>query len=192
MTLRPIRALGVLAFAGAAVAAPTATAAATHTVDCRGSGTRCTATFPLRGTHTRDTLVVLLTDTDLALRSIVPSSPKLPAVYGFGGFSTRLGGSEFRAVLLRSGVAPAGATITFTFAVPPAMRACGGAQRVMAHGVSCATARTAAAQCVAGTGPTAGRWPRIFQVDDTVSFQGGTRRVTFTPGSAGATCVPVG
>ncbi len=176
--------------------------AATHTATCRGSGDRCTATFALRGTHSGDRLVVRVTDTDLQLRSIVPSSASLTAKYGFGGFSTQVGGSQFTARLLRNGRVPRGATIAFTFFVPPTMRSCGDAQvtaggtnvrvaDVQAHGVGCGQARRIAAGCVAGTGPSTTGWT-IFQVDDLVTFQRVGRRVSFVAGGAGATCVPVG
>lgn len=191
--------------AGAALALlalPATAAAATRTASCAGGADRCTATFALRGTESGDRLVVRLPDTDLQLRSIAPSKPSLTAAYGFGGFSTREGGSLFRATLLRNGPVGRGATITFTFDVPPAMRACGGARidaggttvrirDVQGHGLSCAAARQAAGQCVAGTGPKGRGWT-IFQVDDLVSLRRGDRRVTFDARGSGATCVPVG
>jgi hypothetical protein len=80
MSRRPF-AVG-LAATLALLALPAAAQAATHTATCVGSSQRCTATFPLRGTHTGDRLVVQLPDTDLQLRSIVPSSPSLPSSTG--------------------------------------------------------------------------------------------------------------
>lgn len=201
MTSRRLRRIG-LGAAIALLAGPACALAATHTATCQGSSDRCTATFSLNGTRTGDRLVVRLPDTDLQLRSIVPSSKSLTATYGFGGFSTRLGGSLLQARLLRFGRVPRDATVAFTFFVPPAMRSCGDASidvagstvrlgDVRAHGLSCAAARRIAGQCVAGTGPTATAWT-IFRVDDQVTFQRRDRRVSFVAGDAGATCVPVG
>jgi hypothetical protein len=191
-----------LAAAALVLLLPAAAGAATHTIDCRGSGTRCTATVPLAGTKTGDRVVVRLTDTDLALRSILPSSPSLTAKYGFGGFSTRLGGSEFVALLLRDGSVGRDANVRLTFDVPPDMRPCadatvdvgGGASvrltGLAVHGLRCAAGRRLATECVSATGPGQG-WT-AFQVDRTVTLRRGARRVAFTAPAGGATCVPVG
>jgi hypothetical protein len=202
MTMRLTRAAGLIA-ATLAIALPAAAAdAATHTADCRGSATACTATFPLKGTRTTDRLVVRLPDTDLQLRSILPSSPSVAARYGFGGLSMRLGGSQLRAVLLRNGTVSSGAAVRFTFFVAPTMHPCSMPPldvgdttiRIVAmqtHGVTCASARKVVRACISATG-TVGRWPQILQVDDTVIFQSGSRRITFTAPDGGATCVPSG
>jgi hypothetical protein len=196
---------GVIAAAAVVTAiavAPSAAQAATHTATCQGSSKRCTATFPLRGTHTGDRLVVRLPDTDLQLRSITPSAQALTSKYGFGGFSSSLGGSLLTARLLRFGAVPRTAKIAFTFTVPPDMKVCGDVpitvagsklvvQDLQAHGLSCAAARRVASQCIGATGPDGATWT-IFRVDDLVTLRSGSRRVSFVAGKAGATCVPVG
>jgi hypothetical protein len=100
------------------------------------------------------------------------------------------------------GRVPRGASVSFAFFVPPEMRSCGDARftvdgatvrvgDVQASGVGCTAARRLARQCVTGTGPGTTAWT-IFQVEDLVSLQRRSRRVTFAAGKAGATCVPVG
>jgi hypothetical protein len=174
-----------------ALAVPAAASAATHTQTCSGpSASRCTATFALRGAKTGDRLVVRLPDTDLAIRRITPSPASLTQSYGFEGFSTRLGGSEFVAKLLILGAVPSGGRITFAFAVAPTMRSCGTSSDVQAHGVSCATAKRLANACVMGTGPGSA-WT-VFEVSGQVTLQRGGDRITFDPPHGGATCVPAG
>jgi hypothetical protein len=183
------------------VALPATASAADHTVACRGSADRCTATFPLHGAHTGDRVVVQLTDTDLALRSIVPSSRSLRARYGFAGFSMRLGGSEFLARLIVDGKVPAGAAIRFTFAVPPAMRSCGGYHfpidgsvirlgDLQVRGLSCGGGRRVARRCVSGMSP--GRGWTVFQVDDTVTLRRHAQRLSFDLRNVRASCAPSG
>lgn len=200
MTARLLRCIGVAA-AALLVALPAAALAASRTATCTGSTQRCSATFPLSGTKTGDRLVVRLPDTDLQLRSIVPSSPSLTSVYGFGGFSMRQGGSVFRAKLIVLDRIPAQASVSFTFAVPPRMRSCGDYSfeidgspirlgDLEAHRVSCKAARRLANHCVSATGPGAG-WT-IFAVDRSITLQRRTQRVSFDLLNVNASCAPSG
>lgn len=184
----------------ALVAAPAAHAK-TRTVACVGGATSCTATVKLAGLKHLDRVAINLTDTDLALRSITPSTPSLPASYGFGGMSTRLGGSQLVVRFLIIPPVPKGGSVRFRFSVPPKMTACGddrftvGGTRVRikdveAHGVGCMGARRVAEGCVSGTGPGQ-RWVPL-QVDDTVILWRGRQRITFDASTAPATCVPSG
>ena len=191
-----------LAAAAMTAALPATASAADRTVPCTGGGERCVATVPLEGASTGDRIVVELSDTDLELRSIVPSEPSLTEAYGFAGFSTRLGGSEFVADLVITGPIPAGATIAMTFATPPRMRNCGpmrfrtaGAtirlRGVQARGLTCRAAKRVSRRCVSGRGPGGTGWT-IFQVDDRVTLQRRGERVAFTLGNVRASCAPSG
>jgi len=200
MTVRTLSCLG----AGAAallLGLPAATAAKTRTADCTGGPQRCTATFPLAGLKTGDRLVARLSDTDLQLTAVLPSSPQVQAATGFGGFSMRLGGSEFVAKLIVAGPVPRGGRVTFRFAVPPRMRSCGDVRfssgdatirlrDVEARGLGCRPARRVARNCVSGVGPGPG-WSAL-QVDRTVILRRRAQRVTFDLVNVNASCAPSG
>ena len=179
-----------------------AASAKTRTIACAGGADRCTATLALAGLKSGDRVIVNLTDTDLQLRAITPSAPKVQAAYGFGGLSTRLGGSQFVARMLINPPVPAGATVRFRFAVPPKMTACGDdrftidgsaihLRDVQARGLDCLAARRAVEGCVSGVGPGRG-FASVLQVDDLVILQGKGRRVTFGLGDAPSSCAPSG
>jgi len=196
--------IAALAGAGAVAAAglPAAAQAADRTVQCQGGANRCVATVPLEGAATGDRIIVELTDTDLELQSIVPSEPSLTASYGFAGFSTQMGGSEFVAKLVITGPIPAGASIAMTFAVPPRMRDCGNLRfridgapirlrDVQARGLGCKPAKRIARRCVSGRGPGGSGWT-IFEVDDRVTLSRRAQRVAFTLGNVRQSCAPSG
>jgi hypothetical protein len=199
----PARLLPCLGAGAAALllALPGAAAAKTRTVDCTGSPQRCTATFPLGGLDTGDRLVARLTDTDLQLRAVTPSSARVQAAIGFSGFSMRLGGSVFVARLNVAGPVPAGGRVRFTFAVPPRMRYCGDFRfeidsspvrlaDLQAHGLTCRAARRVARNCVSGIGP--GRGWGALEVDRTVILRRRAQRVTFDLRNVNASCAPSG
>jgi hypothetical protein len=180
---------------------PATAAAKTRTVDCQGSSQRCTAVFPVAGLDSGDRLVARLTDTDLQLRAVVPSSPKVQAAIGFAGFSMRLGGSEFVARIVVAQRPPAGARVRFRFAVAPRMRSCGDVRfasggatvrlsDVEARGLRCRSARRVARNCVSGIGPGAGWTP--LQVDDTVILTRRAQRIAFDLVNVRASCAPSG
>jgi hypothetical protein len=200
MTARLLTCLGAVSVTALGALAPGAYAK-TRTVDCTGSDQRCTASFPLSGLKTGDRLVARLTDTDLQLRAVTPSSPSLQQFYGFSSFSMRLGGSEFVARIIITERPPRRGRVQFSFAVPPRMRDCGDfrfgldGSRIRlddleARGVSCARARRVARGCVDGTGPGSG-WGAL-EVDDTVILQRRAQRVTFDLVDVKSSCAPSG
>jgi hypothetical protein len=79
----------------AAAAAPAASAAGKQTVTCKGSGDRCVATISLAGGASNERVVIRLTDTDLKLVSVKPSSRSLRQAYDLSHGRFRLGGSEY-------------------------------------------------------------------------------------------------
>jgi hypothetical protein len=195
------RLLPLIGAAAVLASLPATAAAKTRTVDCEGSAQRCTATFPLAGLKSGDRLVARLTDTDLQLRAVVPSSAKVQAAIGFGGFSMRLGGSEFVAKLVVAERPPAGARVRFRFAVPPRMRSCGNVRfasgdetirlgDVQARGLRCRGARRIARNCVSGVGP--GRGWEALQVDRSVILTRRDQRVTIDLLNVNASCAPSG
>lgn len=193
--------LPVAALAAVLATLPATAAAKTRTVDCDGSAQRCTATFPLAGLKTGDRLVARLTDTDLQLRAVVPSSRRVQAAVGFAGFSMRLGGSEFVANLVVAQRPPAGARVRFRFAVAPRMRSCGDVRfraggatirldDVQALRLACRSARRVARRCVSGIGPGPGWTP--LQVDRTVILTRRAQRIAFDLVNVDASCAPSG
>ena len=188
-------ALALVAFGASAAHAKT------RTVSCVGGATACTANVKLAGLKTGDQVVINLTDTDLALRSITPSGNPVSAAYGIERLSTRMGGSQFVARLLINPPVPPAGRVRFRFAVPPKMRDCGDSRftiggtqvritDIETHGAGCLAARRVAEGCVSGVGPGRGWVP--WQVDDTVILWRGQQRVTFNAAGVPATCVPSG
>jgi hypothetical protein len=181
--------------------APAAAQAKTRVVTCVGGANACRATVALAGLKTGDRIVINLTDTDLVLKAITPSSTKAQGAYGFDGMSTRMGGSQFVANILINPPVPKGATVTFSFAVPPKSTACGDDQftidgasirllAIQATNIGCLAARRAAEGCVNGTGPGPG-WT-VLAVNDQVILQRKRQRVTFGLGTTRQSCAPSG
>ena len=196
MGRRPLLLVALVALA----AAPCAQAR-TRTVACVGGPHGCAATVALAGLASGDRVVIDLSDTDVQLAAITPSSPRVQAAYGFAGLSTRQGGSQFVARMLIVPPVPKGATVRLRFAVPPASTACGDDQftidgsavrltDIQASRIGCLGARRAAEGCVSGVGPGP-RWTAL-EVDDQVILQRGRQRVAFRLGVTRSSCAPSG
>jgi hypothetical protein len=112
-------ALAVGALAVGILVTPGLAQAKTVSIVCKGGTSSCKAVLGVAGGASREKVKITLSDTDLKLRRVVAKPGSIKGAYALSHGSYSLGGSLYTVTLNAVQSIPRGATLTFTFAVPP-------------------------------------------------------------------------